>query len=115
MSEQANQPTNDITAVRTALFEALRGLGDKGNPMEIDRAKAIAEVAQTIINSAKVEVDALRVIGGTGTGFIPALPPPKQEPKPALQNLREKGILPEESRPGITHPAPGHTVHKIRG
>lgn len=116
MSEQTNQPTNDISAVRTALFDTLRGLGDKENPMDIDRAKAINEVAQTIINSAKVEVDALRVIGGTGTGFIPALPPGKPEPKPALQNLREKGILPQEPpRPGITHPAPGHTVHKMIG
>jgi hypothetical protein len=116
MSEQINQPTSDITAVRTALFDALRGLSDKDKPMDIDRAKAIAEVAQTIINSAKVEVDALRVIGGTGTGFIPALPPPKSEPKPALQNLRDKGIVPPEPvRPGITHPMPGYTVHRMRG
>lgn len=98
MSEQANQPTNDISAVRTALFDTLRGLGDKENPMDIDRAKAINEVAQTIINSAKVEVDALRVIGGTGTGFIPALPAPKHEPKPAPQN-KAGGII---DQPGIT-------------
>lgn len=114
MSKQTNQPTNDISAVRTALFDTLRKLGDKDSPMDIDRAKAISEVAQTIINSAKVEIDALRVIGGTGTGFIPAPPPPKQEPKPALKNLREKGILPEESRPGITHPAPGVIRHTMR-
>lgn len=116
MSEQTNLPTNDITTVRTALFDTLRGLGNKNEPMDIERAKAINEVAQTIINSAKVEVDALRVIGGTGSGFIPALPPSKPEQKPALQNLREKGIVPQEpSRPGITHPAPGHTVHRMRG
>ncbi|HAF43452.1 MAG TPA: hypothetical protein DCK83_00525 [Gallionellaceae bacterium] len=65
------QPENDITAVRTALFDTLKALSDKANPMDLDRAKAINEVAQTIINSAKVEVDALRVIGGNGTGFIP--------------------------------------------
>lgn len=118
MSEQTNQPTNDITTVRAALFDTLRALGNKDDPMDIERAKAINEVAQTIINSAKVEVDALRVIGGTGSGFIPALPPPKSEPKPALQNLRDKGILPSEKSGVIgivTHPAPGHTIHKMRG
>lgn len=118
MSEQTNQPTNDISAVRAALFDTLRGLSNKDEPMDIDRAKAINEVAQTIINSAKVEVDALRVIGGTGTGFIPALPPGKPEPKPALQNLRDKGIIPpEKSGTGgvITHPKPGLTVHRMRG
>lgn len=38
--------------------------------MEIERAKAIANVAQVIINSAKVEVEHLKVAGGKGTGFI---------------------------------------------
>jgi hypothetical protein len=114
MSEQ----TNNITAVRDVLFDTLRGLGNKDEPMDIDRAKAINEVAQTIINSAKVEVDALRVIGGTGTGFIPALTPPKPEPRPALQNLRDKGILPQEKTGAggiVSHPAPGHTIHKMHG
>jgi hypothetical protein len=40
--------------------------------MEIERAKAISDVAQTIINSAKVEVEFLKQVGATrGTGFIP--------------------------------------------
>jgi len=108
------QPQNDIVALRTTLFDTLRALGDKDKPMDIDRAKAVNEIAQTIINSAKVEVDALKIIGGNGSGFIPAnLPKPEQ--RPALQNLREKGILPETVRPGISHPQPGLTVHKMRG
>ena len=65
--------TNNVTELRTHLFDALRGLKDK--TMDIDRAKAIADVSQTIINSAKVEVDYLRVAGGTGSGFIPDAPP----------------------------------------
>lgn len=76
------EPKNDITAVRTVLFDTLRQLGDKDKPMELDRAKAINDVAQTLINSAKVEVEALRVIGGNGTGFIPPyqkLPTPSGE------------------------------------
>jgi len=39
--------------------------------MDIDRAKAVSEVASQIIQSAKVEVDYLRVTGAAeGTGFI---------------------------------------------
>jgi hypothetical protein len=65
-------PKNDITEVREHLFSALRGLTDKDAPMEIERAKAVADVAQTIINSAKVEVDFLKISGGNGSGFIPS-------------------------------------------
>ena len=40
--------------------------------MEIARAKAISDVAQTIINSAKVEVDYMKQVGGRPvSGFIP--------------------------------------------
>ncbi len=63
---------NKIEDLRNHLFAALEALADAEKPMEIERAKAIAEVAQTIVNSAKVEVDYLRVTGNiAGTGFIP--------------------------------------------
>lgn len=61
---------NRIEDLRNHLFVALEKLHDEDNPMEIDRAKAIADVAQTIINSAKVEVEFLRETGQAGTGFI---------------------------------------------
>jgi hypothetical protein len=61
---------NNIDELRRHLFATLEGLSDKDKPMEIERAKAIAEVAQTIINTAKVEVEHLKVAGGTGTGFM---------------------------------------------
>ena len=40
---------------------------------EIARAEAIANLASVIVNSAKVEIDFLKMMGteGTGTGFIP--------------------------------------------
>lgn len=62
---------NDITTLRGHLFETLAALRSKENPMDLDRAKAIAEVAQTIVNSAKVEVDHMKVTGQIdGSGFI---------------------------------------------
>jgi hypothetical protein len=40
--------------------------------MDVARAKAVSEAAQTVINSARVEVAFLRVTGGLeGSGFIP--------------------------------------------
>lgn len=54
---------NKMVDLRNHLFAALEGLADTDNPMELDRAKAISEVAQTIINSAKVEVDAYKIAG----------------------------------------------------
>lgn len=79
----------NITDLRASLFSALDELADKqASPETIARAKAISDVAQTIINSAKVEVDFIRANEGLGgTGFLgggakpPALPgtPPAGE------------------------------------
>lgn len=66
----AETQTNDIQTVRDALFATLRDLSDKNNPMDLDRAKAVNDTAQTLINTAKVEVDYIRATGGKGTGFI---------------------------------------------
>lgn len=63
---------NKIEDLRNHLFETLEALKNEDKPMEIERAKAISEVAQTIINSAKVEVDFLKLHGASqGSGFIP--------------------------------------------
>lgn len=39
--------------------------------MDIDRAKAVVQVADAITATAKVEVDMMKLTGGTGSGFIP--------------------------------------------
>ena len=54
---------NKLQDVRDHLFAALEGLADKDEPLEVNRAKAIASVAQTIINSAKLELDFIRATG----------------------------------------------------
>ncbi len=62
---------NRIEDLRNHLFAAIESLLDEDNPMDIDRAKAIADVAQVIINSAKVEMQYLQSIGGNhDTGFM---------------------------------------------
>lgn len=64
---------NKIEDLRNVLFETLDDLRDKEKPMEIERAKAIAGVAQVIVDSAKAENDFIKLTGskGSGSGFIP--------------------------------------------
>lgn len=62
---------NKIEDLRNHLFATIEGLLDEDKPLDIERAKAVCEVGQVIINSAKVEVDFINKVGGKGTGFIP--------------------------------------------
>lgn len=75
---------NDLRETLFATLEAVRA-GD----MDLDKARAINDVAKTIVDTAKVEVDYLRTTGGGEARF-----------------LEVKKELP----PGIT----GTTVHKLR-
>lgn len=70
--------------LREQLFETLKDLRNKDRALEIDRAKAISDVAQTFINSAKVEVDFIKATG-QDTADLPVftakkLPPPAPTP-----------------------------------
>lgn len=69
---------SDIDTLREHLFDTLKALKDPDKPMEIERAKAITDTAQVIINCAKVEVDFLKANGSIETKFFskPALPSP---------------------------------------
>ena len=87
--------------LRTHLFKTLEGLQDKANPMDIDRAKAVSDVAQTIINTAKVEIDHMRVTcSASGTAFIPV-------PGKATATGRVESKVDEKGIPT--------TVHRMRG
>lgn len=79
---------NKIEDLRNHLFATLEALQDEDNPMDLNRAKAIADVAQVIVNSAKVEVDFLKATDRRdGTGFIPV----ETAPPPAPGLLRRLG------------------------
>lgn len=80
---------NKIDDLRNHLFTQLERLNDdeemkdqKKLEQEIERAKAIADIGQVLVNSAKVEVDFIRATDmNNGTGFFPDLAskqPPKQ-------------------------------------
>lgn len=69
---------NRMSDLRNHLFETLEALKDGDHPMDIERAKAISDVAQTLINSAKVEIQFMEAVGGRQTGeFFDATEPTK--------------------------------------
>lgn len=78
--------SHTISDLRSTLFETLKDLRDKDNPMDIDRAKAIVSVSETIIDSAKTEVEFMKVTGATGSGFIPSLPATAGKEPPVRQH-----------------------------
>lgn len=74
---------NKIDDLRNHLFETLEALKDDDKPMELDRARAIADVSRVIVDSAKVEVDFLKVTGALrSTNFLPA---EEETPRPKLK------------------------------
>lgn len=82
-------PSQTIEDLRDALFQTLKGVKD--GTIDIDKARAINELGKTLVDSAKVEVDYLKVNGGGETPFLEAA---------GQDNLP----------PGIT----GRTVHRIK-
>lgn len=71
---------NKIEDLRNHLFATLEDLRDKDKPLDIKRAQAIANVANVIVDSAKAEMQFMKLTGSEGSGFIPAekkLPPPQ--------------------------------------
>jgi len=79
---------NKLEDLRDHLFETIEGLKDDKNPMDVKRASAIKGVAETIISSARVELDFMELTGNVGSGFLP--------------NREERG-LPELPRPRLVN------------
>jgi hypothetical protein len=76
---------NRMSDLRNHLFETLEMLKDKDAPMDLDRAKAVSEVAQVLINSAKVEVELVKALGAEAGGEFFGTPA-KEESERKLSN-----------------------------
>lgn len=79
--------------LRNHLFATIEALQDDDKPMSTDRAKAICEVADRLIDTAKVEVAMYRTVGGSpvNSKFLPAIAPEeesKTSARPALMPPR---------------------------
>lgn len=81
--------------LRERLFAAIDGVRD--GSVTVDKARAINDLGQAIINSAKVEVDYLRVSAEKKSRFLapagPALPAPGAAPAGPAPAPAQNGIL----------------------
>ncbi len=63
--------SKNINDLRESLFDALDML--KAGKLTTEQAKAVSEMGQVIINSAKVEVDYIKANNGGETPFLEAV------------------------------------------
>lgn len=109
------KPANTIDELREHLFETLQALKRKDDPMDITRAQAIANVANAIIESAKVEVNFLKVTGALkSTGFLPSEDDPKMPglPSPRAQDEAER-LKRIAASPGATKRINGEELETV--
>lgn len=93
-----------ITDMREHLMETLAALRDRENPMDVDRARAVAQVAGVLVDSAKVEVDYIKATGATSDSlFISPL------------NSNPDRLLGGESSKASIEPTPTGFIHRIKG
>lgn len=66
--------SNDINKLRETLFATLEGIKD--GTIDTEKAKSINDVSQTIINTAKAEIEFAKVNGSVDSRFFnkPTLP-----------------------------------------
>lgn len=65
-----------INTLREHLMGTLASLRDRDNPMEPDRARAVAQVACVLVDTAKVEVDYIKATGQDVSNFIDGMKAP---------------------------------------
>lgn len=88
--------TPHIDTLRQHLMETLADLRNRHNPMEPDRARAVAQVASVLVDTAKVEVDYLKVTGQDNSNFIDGLKSPAigHTPQAALGSSGDTAVTP---------------------
>ena len=59
-----------IPDMREPLMKPLADLRDREKPMDVERARAVAQVASVLVDSAKVEVDYIKATGASGDSLF---------------------------------------------
>lgn len=71
-----------IAQVRQHLLDTLASLRSQDNPMDVDRARAVAQVAGVLVDTARVEVDYIKATGAEHSEFIEGAFKPNGLPTP---------------------------------
>lgn len=99
--------TPHINQLREHLLATLADLRNRDQPMEPDRARAVAQVASVLVDTAKVEIDYLKATDQNRSGFLEEPPDPKVA---QLGNTPVSGYT-----QGTVEHLPGVTRHRLRG
>lgn len=89
-----------IDQVRKSLLDTLSDLRNKEQPMDIERAKAVAQVASVLVDTAKVENEYLKITGQDRSGFL-------EQPVEDTTRITHSG----SPFPGVI----GITTHRLQG
>lgn len=105
MTDQS-QELNHISTVRRHLLDQMLALRGATTPeaieRELGRSKGVSELAQSVVNTAKVEVDYLKATGQTGAPFLCS-----PDAQPSLTGSTAAGGT-------VTHaPGPGNGIRSI--
>ena len=90
-----------ITQVRQSLLDTLADLRNRDNPMDVERARAVAQVAGVLVDTAKVEIDYIKATGADRSDFLEAAPTVPQ--------------IPHSTGPSPHNPFPASVVHRLQG
>lgn len=93
-----------INQLREHLMETLSALRDRENPMDVDRARAVAQVASVLVDTAKVEVDYIKATGQDRAEFL-------EQPAQITTDASGAGLPADHPSNGIT----SITRHRLRG
>lgn len=94
--------TPHIDLVREQLLATLADLRNRETPMDIDRARAVAQVASVLVDTAKVEVDYIKVTGADRSDFLEGQPSAHSLPAPT-------------GTPTAHNPFPVSKTHRLEG
>lgn len=102
-TETTTPHISDIRIIMLAQMQALRSAAPDAVEAELKRSKAISELGQTMINSAKVEIDYLEVTKQDHSPFLETPPTVHTGtlPAPAPQLQNSLGIA-KEDKPVVT-------------
>ena len=103
----ASAPVPHLNQLRQHLMDTLADLRNREAPMEPDRARAVAQVASVLVDTAKVEIDYLKATGQDRSEFLET---------PIDPDVAKLGHSPASAySQGVVQRLPGVTKHTIRG